>query len=78
MSEKPTIKQLMAAAKVTEEEVAERLKITQATVSRNLNPKANPRLNTIKRMSKAMGVRWQDLAETYEDPEGDREGNDEN
>lgn len=78
MSEKPTIKQLMAAAKVNQQELADRLGVKQPYVSKLLNPKADLRLSTIKRVSKAMGVSWQDLAATYDDPEDDREGIDEN
>jgi transcriptional regulator with XRE-family HTH domain len=78
MSEKPTIKQLMAAAKVTQQQIADRMRVKQSTVSVMLNPKTDLRLSTLKRLSKAMGVSWVTLAETYEDPEDDREGSDEN
>jgi transcriptional regulator with XRE-family HTH domain len=78
MSEKPTIKQLMAAAKVTQQQVADRMGVSQSRVARMLKPKADLRLSTLKRLSKAMGVSWVTLAETYEDPDDDREENDEN
>jgi transcriptional regulator with XRE-family HTH domain len=69
MSEKPTIKQLMAAAKVTQQELADRLGVSQSRVARMLNPKADLRLSTLKRVSKAMGISWETLAASYEDPE---------
>lgn len=69
MSEKPTIKQLMAAAKVTQQQLADRLGVSQSRVARMLNPKADLRLSTIKRVSRAMGVDWLTLAATYEDPD---------
>lgn len=78
MSEKPTIKQLMAAAKVTQQELANRLGVKQSTVSVMLNPKTDLRLSTLKRLSRAMGVDLLTLAAAYDDPEDDRGGNDEN
>jgi transcriptional regulator with XRE-family HTH domain len=78
MSEKPTIKQLMAAAKVTQQQLADRLGVSQSRVARMLNPKADLRLSTIKRVSKAMGITWEALAATYNDPEDEEGGTDEN
>lgn len=72
MSEKPTIKQLMATAKFTQQQLADRLGISQSRVARMLNPKADLRLSTIKRVSKAMGISWETLAATYVDPDDDR------
>jgi transcriptional regulator with XRE-family HTH domain len=78
MSEKPTIKQMMAAVDISQEQIALRLGISQSRVSRMLNPKADLRLSTIKRVSKAMGISWQDLAATYYDPDEESGGTDEN
>jgi transcriptional regulator with XRE-family HTH domain len=69
MSEKPTIKQIMAAVDISQEQIALRLGVSQSRVSRMLKPKADLRLSTIKRVAKAMGVSWQDLAATYHDPD---------
>jgi transcriptional regulator with XRE-family HTH domain len=69
MSEKPSIKELMAAAKVTQQELADRLGVKQSTVSGMLNPKTDLRLSTLKRLSRAMGVSLETLAATYDDPE---------
>ncbi len=74
MEETPTIKQLMAAAKINQTQLAQKLGVKQPYISKLLNPKADPRLSTIKWIAKGMGVSWQDLAATYEDPEDDRGG----
>jgi transcriptional regulator with XRE-family HTH domain len=71
MSEKSTIKQLMASAKVTQQQVADRMKVSQSRVARMLKPDADLRLSTLKRLAKAMGVNWVTLAESYDDREDD-------
>jgi transcriptional regulator with XRE-family HTH domain len=78
MSEKPTIRQLMAAAKLTQQQLADQLGVSQPSISQMLNPKTDLRLSTLKRLSRAMGVSLETLAATYNDPEDDEGGNDEN
>ncbi len=72
MSEKPTIKQLMAAAKVTQQQLADRMGVSQPSVARMLNPRTDLRLSTLKRLSKAMGVDLLTLAESYHDKDDDQ------
>jgi transcriptional regulator with XRE-family HTH domain len=59
-------KQLMKMAGITRQELAERLGLKQPAVSRLLDPKRDPKLSTLVRISDAMGVDILALIETYE------------
>ena len=59
----------MKTAKLTQTELASRLGIKQSTVSQLLNPSSNPRLNTLRRLSKELGVSLEELAATYDNPD---------
>jgi transcriptional regulator with XRE-family HTH domain len=78
MDDKPDIKILMLTAKVTQQELAKRLGIGQPALSQMLNPKANPTLKTLRRLSRELGVPLETLAATYDDPDDDRGGDDTN
>jgi transcriptional regulator with XRE-family HTH domain len=75
MEDKPDIRQLMLTAKLTQQELASRLGIGQPALSKMLNPKANPTLRTLRKLSRELGISLETLAATYDDP---KEGNDEN
>jgi transcriptional regulator with XRE-family HTH domain len=74
MDDKPDIKILMLTAKVTQKELAKRMGIGQPALSQMLNPKSNPTLRTLRKLSRELGVSLETLAATYDDPEDDRGG----
>jgi transcriptional regulator with XRE-family HTH domain len=67
MAKKITIKQLMKAAKSTQKELAITLGVTQATVSQILNPESDPKLSTLRRLSRALNQPIEVIAATYRD-----------
>jgi transcriptional regulator with XRE-family HTH domain len=71
MGQKPTAKQLMKAAKITQKTLATTLGISQAAVSQILNPESDPKLSTLRKLSRALGTDVGTLAATYIDPDDD-------
>ena len=67
MTRKPTVKQFMKVANITQKQLAERLGVGQSTISQFLNPTSNPRLSTLRKLSKELGVSLETLAATYND-----------
>jgi transcriptional regulator with XRE-family HTH domain len=67
MDEKPTIRQLMATAKVTQQQLADRLGVKQSTIAGMLNPKSDPRLSTLRKISRELSIPLETLASTYND-----------
>jgi transcriptional regulator with XRE-family HTH domain len=61
-----TAKGLMKEQNITQEELARRLGVTQSMVSRWLNPKADPKVSTLRRIADAMGVHIAELGRTYD------------
>lgn len=79
MGKNQTLGQLMKAANITQQELADRLGVTQSSVSTMLNPKSNPRLSTLRKLSRELSVSIETIAATYEDrepntPDDDRGG----
>jgi transcriptional regulator with XRE-family HTH domain len=62
-----TIRQLMKAANITQQQLADRLGVKQSTVSEMLNPKSNPRLSTLRKLARELSVSIEMIAATYED-----------
>jgi transcriptional regulator with XRE-family HTH domain len=71
MEQKLNIKQLMATAKVTQQQLADRLGVKQSTIAGMLNPKGDPRLSTLRKISRELGISLETLAATYHDRMGD-------
>jgi transcriptional regulator with XRE-family HTH domain len=69
MARKLTIKELMAAARVTQQQLADRLGVKQSTIAGMLNPNGNPSLRTLRRLSRELGTDVGTLAATYNDPD---------
>ena len=59
----------MKSANITQQQLAERLDIGQSAVSRMLNPKSDPRLSTLRKLAKALGMSIDAVASAYEDKE---------
>jgi transcriptional regulator with XRE-family HTH domain len=79
MARQKTIQELMKAANVTQKQLADSFGVSQARVSQMLNPKADPKLSTLRKLSRELGISLEMLAATYHDrEEDDRGGNDEN
>lgn len=78
MAEKQTIQQLMKSANVTQKELAVSLGISQAAISQILNPKGDPRLSTLRKISRELNISLETLAATYHDREDDRTDEHEN
>jgi transcriptional regulator with XRE-family HTH domain len=69
MDEKLTIKQLMATANLTQQQLADLMGVKQSTVAGMLNPKGNPSLRTLRKLSRLLGTDIATLAATYHDPD---------
>jgi transcriptional regulator with XRE-family HTH domain len=67
MARQKTIQELMKAANITQKELGERLGVKQSTVSQMLNPKGDPRLSTLRKISRELGISLETLAATYHD-----------
>jgi transcriptional regulator with XRE-family HTH domain len=78
MARQKTIQELMKAANVTQKELANSLGISQAAVSQILNPKGDPRLSTLRKISRELGISLETLAATYHDRNEEAGGTDEN
>jgi transcriptional regulator with XRE-family HTH domain len=61
------IKELMKVANLTQKEIAERLGISQPTVSEMLNPKTDPRLSTLRRLKVVFNCDLEEIAACYQD-----------
>ncbi len=59
----------MKTANITQQELAVRWGVKQSAVSQMLNPKSNPRLSTLRKLSKELAVSIETIAATYEDRE---------
>lgn len=57
----------MKAANLTQKQLAVKLGVNQPMVSYLLNPKSNPRLNTLRALSRAMGISIDTLASAYDE-----------
>lgn len=57
----------MKVANITQQQLANRLGVRQSTVSEMLNPKSNPRLSTLRKLSRELSVSLETIAATYED-----------
>jgi transcriptional regulator with XRE-family HTH domain len=66
MTEKVTIQQLMKAANVTQAQLGEMLNVSQSRISQILNPKSDPKLSTLRDLSKALGVSIDVLVAHYQ------------
>jgi transcriptional regulator with XRE-family HTH domain len=78
MARQKTIQELMKAANITQKELGERLGVKQSTVSQMLNPKGDPRLSTLRKISRELGISLETLAATYHDRNEEAGGSDEN
>jgi transcriptional regulator with XRE-family HTH domain len=63
-----TILGLMDANDVSQRELARRLKVSDARVSRILNGSENLRLSTVAALGRAMGIRFMVAAAPFENP----------
>jgi transcriptional regulator with XRE-family HTH domain len=70
MAKNQTLGQLMKTANITQQQLADRLGLKQSTVSEMLNPRSNPRLSTLRKLSRELSVSIEAIAATYEDREG--------
>jgi transcriptional regulator with XRE-family HTH domain len=61
------IKELMKAVNLTQREIAERLGVSQPTVSELLNPKTDPRLSTLRRLKMVFNCDLEEIAACYQD-----------
>jgi transcriptional regulator with XRE-family HTH domain len=59
----------MKSANITQQQLAERLGVSQPTVSTMLNPKSDPRLSTLRKLARALGITLDVVANAYEDKE---------
>lgn len=57
----------MKAANLTQKEIAERLGISQPTVSEMLNPKTDPRLSTLRRLKGVLNCDLEEIAACYQE-----------
>jgi transcriptional regulator with XRE-family HTH domain len=78
MGQRPTLKEIMKAANITQKELASRLGKSQPTMSEILNPKSNPTLRTLREIADVLRVEIAVVAAHYEIWNSDWEGKDEN
>jgi transcriptional regulator with XRE-family HTH domain len=74
MARQKTIQELMKAANITQKQLGERLGVDQSTVSKLLNPKGDPRLSTLRKISRELGISLETLAATYYDRDEESTG----
>jgi transcriptional regulator with XRE-family HTH domain len=66
MGDKPTLRQLMKAANVTQKQLAKMLGKSQPTMSEILNPKGNPTLRTLREIADVLQVEIELVAANYD------------
>lgn len=78
MGRKQTIQQMMKAANITQSELAERLGVKQPSLSRMLNPKSDPKLSSLLKLSRELGTTIEVIAAHYDIWNNDRGGEETN
>jgi transcriptional regulator with XRE-family HTH domain len=66
MGDKPTLRQLMKAANISQKKLAKMLGKSQPTLSEMLNPKGNPTIRTLREIADALQVEIGLVAAHYE------------
>lgn len=66
MGDKPTLRQLMKAANISQKKLAKMLGKSQPTLSEMLNPKGNPTIRTLREIADALQVEIELVAAHYE------------
>jgi transcriptional regulator with XRE-family HTH domain len=78
MTRQKTIQELMKAANITQKQLADSFGVSQARVSQMLNPKGDPKLSTLRKLSRELGISLETLAATYHDRDEESGGEDTN